>query len=126
LFLGIEQAVDKKKIYDVARAIQFYVEQNGYSVTRELVGHGIGKKLHEDPPVPNFVPPLLSRKNYPNVKLENGMAIAIEPMVQMGKKEVVTAKDGWTVTTVDGLPAAHFEHTVIINDGKPLILTLRN
>ena len=126
LMLGIEQAVPKKKVYDIARAIQEYVEQKGYSVTRELVGHGIGTHLHEDPPVPNFVPPLLHRQQYPNLKLEKGMALAIEPMVHAGKKEVRTAGDGWTVFTADGRPAAHFEHTVIVDNGRPLILTLRN
>lgn len=126
LFLGIEQAVESNKLYEISRAIQNHCERNGYSVTRELVGHGIGKKLHEEPPVPNFVPPLLHRNKYPNVKLMSGMAIAIEPMVHAGRKEVYTAKDGWTVFTADRSPAAHFEHTIIINNGKPLILTLRD
>jgi methionyl aminopeptidase len=126
LFQGIEKAVAGNKIYDISRAIQTYVESNGYSVTRELVGHGIGKQLHEEPPVPNFVPPLLHRTKYPNIKLTSGMALAIEPMVHQGRKEVVTAMDGWTVVTVDGLPSAHFEHTVIVSDNKPIILTLRN
>lgn len=126
LFLGIEQAVENNKVYDISRAVQTHCEKNGYSLTRELVGHGIGKKLHEEPPVPNFVPPLLHRNKYPNVKLQNGMAIAIEPMVHEGKKEVYTARDGWTIITGDRSPAAHFEHTIVVNNGKPLILTLRN
>lgn len=126
LMKGIENALQNNKVYDISKAIQEHCEQNGYSLTRELVGHGIGKRLHEEPPVPNFVPPLLHRNKYPNMKLINGMALAIEPMVQMGRKEVYTSKDGWTVITVDKLPAAHFEHTVIINDNKPLILTLRD
>ncbi len=126
LMLGIEAAVENNKIYDVSKAIQTHCEQNGYSLTRELVGHGIGKKLHEEPPVPNFVPPLLHRKKYPNVKLLSGMAIAIEPMVHIGKKEVFTEQDGWTIITSDRSPAAHFEHTIVIDKNKPLILTLRN
>lgn len=126
LFLGINQAVEHNKIYDISRAIQDHCEANGYSLTRELVGHGIGRKLHEEPAVPNFVPPLLHRNKYPNVRLMNGMAIAIEPMVHQGKKEVYTARDGWTIITSDKEPAAHFEHTIVVDNGKPLILTLRN
>ncbi|MFA6570670.1 MAG: type I methionyl aminopeptidase [Bacteroidota bacterium] len=126
LFLGIEQAKSKNKVYDISRAIQEYVEMNGFSVTRELVGHGIGKNLHEEPPIPNFVPPLLHRSKYPNVRLESGMTIAIEPMVHAGSRFVKTARDGWTVYTADGKPAAHFEHTIAINEGNPIILTLRN
>lgn len=126
LFLGIEQAVSRNKVYDISRSIQVYVEKHGYSLTRELVGHGIGKFLHEDPPVPNFVPPLLHRNQYPNVKLTRGMALAIEPMVHAGRKEVIKGKDGWTVMTADRQPSAHFEHTVVVEDGKPLILTLRD
>ncbi|TAL69481.1 MAG: type I methionyl aminopeptidase [Bacteroidetes bacterium] len=126
LMLGIEKAVSKNKVYDISRAIQEFVEGKGYSVTRELVGHGIGKNLHEEPPVPNFVPPLLHRSKYPNIKLEKGMALAIEPMVHQGTKFVKTEADGWTVRTVDGKPAAHFEHTVIVDDNYPLILTVRD
>ena len=126
LMLGIEKAVSKNKVYDISRAVQEFVEMRGYSVTRELVGHGIGKNLHEEPPVPNFVPPLLHRSKYPNIKLEKGMALAIEPMVHAGTKFVRTESDGWTVRTVDGKPAAHFEHTVIVEDKYPLILTVRD
>ena len=126
LMLGIEQAVEGKKIYDIARAIQTHVEKQGFSVVRELVGHGIGQNLHEEPPVPNFVPGLLHRSRYPNVKLRNGMALAIEPMVNMGQFQVHTAADGWTVYTADGKPSAHFEHTVVIDGKKPLILTMMN
>ncbi len=125
LYKGLEQAVAKNKLYDISKAIQDHCESKGYSLTRELTGHGIGRELHEPPSIPNFVPPLLHRSNYPNIKLQSGMALAIEPMVHMGAKEVVTLKDGWTVVTKDGSPAAHFEHTVIVQDGKPLILTLR-
>jgi len=126
LMQGIKQAVEKNKIYDIARAVQTHVENNGFNVTRELVGHGIGKKLHEEPPVPNFVPPLLHRSQYPNVKLINGMILAIEPMVHAGGKNIKTARDGWTVVTADKSPAAHFEHTIVIDNGKPIILTLRD
>lgn len=126
LFKGIEQAIDGNKLYDVSRAIQSHAESNGFSLTRELVGHGIGKELHEEPPVPNFVPPLLQRKRFPNVKLLSNMAIAIEPMVHAGRQQVKTLRDGWTYVTADGSPAAHFEHTVIIDKGKANILTLRD
>ncbi|MCX6152965.1 MAG: type I methionyl aminopeptidase [Candidatus Kapabacteria bacterium] len=126
LFLGLAQAITGNKVYDISREIQTFVENNGFSLTRELVGHGIGKKLHEDPPIPNFVPPLLSRKNYPNLKLMRGMALAIEPMVHAGTHKVKNLDDGWTVKTADSSPAAHFEHTVIVDNSKPVILTLRD
>ncbi len=126
LMLGISQALDKNKVYDISRAIQEYVEGKGYSLTRELVGHGIGKNLHEEPAIPNFVPPLLHRSRFPNMKLASGMTMAIEPMVHLGEKEVYTANDGWTIITADGSPAAHFEHTVVVDSEKPIILTLRD
>lgn len=126
LMLAIEQAIEKNKVFDISKAVQAHVEKHGFNVTRELVGHGIGKNLHEEPPVPNFIPPLLHRSQYPNVKLLNGMALAIEPMVHAGGKEIKTAKDGWTIITADRSPAAHFEHTVVINNNKALILTLRD
>lgn len=126
LALGIEQAVDGNKVYEIGRAIQAHVEKNGFSVVRELVGHGIGQHLHEEPPVPNFVPGLLHRSQYPNVKLTTGMALAIEPMVNMGSFHVHTASDEWTVYAADGKPSAHFEHTVLIDGKTPRILTLMN
>jgi len=126
LALGIEQAVDGNKVYEIGRAVQAHVEKNGFSVVRELVGHGIGQHLHEEPPVPNFVPGLLHRSQYPNVKLTTGMALAIEPMVNMGSFHVHTASDGWTVYAADGKPSAHFEHTVLIDGKTPRILTLMN
>lgn len=125
LFKGIEKAMEGNKVYDISRAVQTYVEGYGYSVTRELVGHGIGDKLHDDPPVPNFVPLLLHRKDYPNMKLMKGLAIAIEPMVHLGAKDTFTADDGWTVYTKDRKAAAHWEHTIVIDNGKPIIMTLR-
>ncbi len=126
LALGIEQAVDGNKVYEIGRAIQAHVEKNGFSVVRELVGHGIGQHLHEEPPVPNFVPGLLHRSQYPNVKLTTGMALAIEPMVNMGSFHVHTASDEWTVYAADGKPSAHFEHTVLVDGKTPRILTLMN
>lgn len=123
LRLAIEQAVEGNRMYDISRAVQTCVEKQGFSVVRELVGHGIGRHLHEEPPVPNFVPGLLHRSRYPNVKLRSGMALAIEPMVNMGSFQVHTASDSWTVYAADGKPSAHFEHTVVIQGNKPLILT---
>jgi methionyl aminopeptidase len=120
LQLGIENAVAGNHLEDISFAIQDYVEQNGFSVVRDLVGHGIGTKLHEDPAVPNY-----GRKGKGPL-LRDGMTLAIEPMVNAGTYKVFTAKDGWTVYTSDGKPSAHFEHTVVITDGKPEILTLSN
>jgi methionyl aminopeptidase len=122
---GIEMAVEGNNVYSISRAIQTYVESNGFNVTRELVGHGIGKRLHEEPPIPNFVPSLLARKQYPNVKLVSRMTLAIEPMVHLGDYKVITKSDGWTVCTADGSPAAHFEHTIVVTKDKPIILTYR-
>lgn len=117
LYKGIEHAVDGKRVGDVSNSIQTYCESNGYSVVRELVGHGIGRAMHEAPEVPNY-----GKKGY-GVLLKSGMCIAIEPMINMGKKRVVFEKDGWTVRTVDRLPSAHFEHTVAIRQGKADILS---
>ena len=125
LLKGVEQAIEGNKLYDISRAVQEHCESNGYSLTRELTGHGIGEHLHEPPSVPNFVPPLLHRNNFPNVKLMTGMALAIEPMGHMGRKEVRELEDGWTIVTRDGSPAAHYEHTIVVQENKPLILTLR-
>ncbi len=120
LHLGIENALAGNHLEDISSAIQEYVEENGFSVVRDLVGHGIGTKLHEDPSVPNF------GKKGKGPLLRNGMTLAIEPMVNAGTYKVFTAKDGWTVYTSDGKPSAHFEHTIAITDGKPEILTLLN
>jgi len=117
LYIGIANAVEGKRVGDVSNAIQSYCEGNGYSVVRELVGHGIGKEMHEAPEVPNF-----GKKGY-GPMLKTGMCIAIEPMINMGKKRVVFEKDGWTVRTVDRRPSAHFEHTVAIRQGKADILS---
>jgi len=117
LYLGIAAALPGNRVTDISRAVQDYVEGNGFSVVREFVGHGVGRAMHEEPQVPNFV----DRKM--NDKLCPGMTIAIEPMVNAGRPEVKILKDGWTVVTQDGSLSAHFEHTVLITDGEPEILT---
>jgi len=117
LYLGIEQTKLNNRIGDISFAIQQHAEKNGYGVVRELVGHGLGKNLHEDPQVPNY------GKKGTGPKLRDGMVIAIEPMINMGKKDVKQANDGWTIITKDGLPSAHFEHDVAIVNGKPEILS---
>jgi len=117
LYTGISNAVEGKRIGDVAHAIQVYCENRGYSVVRELVGHGIGKEMHEAPEVPNY-----GKKGHGPL-LKNGMCIAIEPMINMGTKNVRFEKDGWTVRTRDGKPSAHFEHTVAIRPDKADILS---
>lgn len=116
LDLGIEACKEGKRIGDVANAIQTFCEHHGYSVVREMCGHGIGKKMHEDPEVPNYG----RRGTGPLIK--NGMCIAIEPMINLGSKNIVIERDGWTCRTKDRKPSAHFEHTVAVIDGaaKPL------
>lgn len=120
LYEGIAQAMPGNRVVDISRAIQRYVEGHGFSIVREFVGHGVGKSVHEEPQVPNFVEP---GKSSP--KLRPGMTIAIEPMVNAGRPEVKILKDGWTVVTVDAQLSAHFEHTVLITEGEPEILTCR-
>jgi methionyl aminopeptidase len=117
LYLGIEQATEGKRVGDVGYAIQSYVERFGYGVVRELVGHGVGRNLHESPEVPNY------GKRGQGPKLREGIVIAIEPMITLGKRAVVQEKDGWTIRTTDRKPAAHFEHTVLVRKGKAEILT---
>ncbi len=117
LDIGVNQAHIGKRIGDIASAIQQYVERNGFSVVRELVGHGLGKKLHEDPEVPNY------GKRGSGSKLMEGLVIAIEPMVNMGKKGVLQAQDGWTIYSEDNSPSAHFEHTVAVTKAGPEMLT---
>jgi len=114
---GIAAAVSGNRVTDISRAIQTYVEAHGFSVVREFVGHGVGRSMHEEPQVPNFVDPKS------NQKLRSGMTLAIEPMVNTGQAGVKILKDGWTVVTQDGLLSAHFEHTVLITEGEPEILT---
>lgn len=117
LYKGIEQARPGKRIGDIGNAIQTHAENNRFSVVRELVGHGIGKSLHEEPQVPNY------GKAGKGIELKEGMTIAIEPMINMGKKDVYQLNDGWTIVTKDMLPSAHFEHTVAILKEKTEILT---
>jgi methionyl aminopeptidase len=117
LYEGIAQALPGNRVADISRAIQNYVEGNGYSVVREFVGHGVGRTMHEEPQVPNFVDGKKSEK------LRPGMTIAIEPMVNAGRPDVKILKDGWTVVTQDGSLSAHFEHTVLVTEGEPEILT---
>lgn len=117
LYEGIAQAVPGNRVVDISRAIQNYVEHNGFSVVREFVGHGVGRTMHEDPQVPNFVDGKRTEK------LRPGMTIAIEPMVTAGLPGVKVLNDGWTVVTLDGSLSAHFEHTVLITEGEPEILT---
>jgi methionyl aminopeptidase len=117
LYKAIEVAVVGNRLGDIGDAVQSYAEKNGYSVVRELVGHGIGQSLHEAPEVPNY-----GRKGT-GLKLQEGLVIAIEPMINMGKKAIVQEKDGWTIRTADNLPSAHFEHTVAIGKNKADILS---
>ena len=118
LYRGIEKATPGNTIGDIGYAVQTHAESNGYSVVRELVGHGIGESLHEEPQVPNYGVP---NKGY---KLHAGMCIAIEPMINLGRKEIYTAKDGWTILTADGKASAHFEHTIAILEDGPQILSM--
>ena len=117
LYKGIEQAVSGNRIGDIGYAIQSYVEQFGYGVVRELVGHGVGRKMHEDPQVPNY------GKRGTGTKLSEGIVIAIEPMITFGKKDIIQERDGWTIKTKDRKPAAHFEHDVAVCNGKAEILS---
>jgi methionyl aminopeptidase len=119
LYLGIEKARAGNRLGDVCSAIEKHVTQNGYSVVREFVGHGVGRKLHEEPQIPNF------GKAGTGPLLKAGMTLAIEPMVNMGKCDVKILKDGWTVVTRDAKPSAHFEHTVLVTEDEPEILTCR-
>lgn len=117
LFIGINQAVKGNRIGDIGYAIQMHAEHSGFSVVRELVGHGVGRNLHEKPEVPNY-----GRRGR-GAKIEEGLVIAIEPMINLGIKEVVQESDGWTIRTRDKKPSAHFEHTIAVIDGKPEILS---
>ncbi|MEW6067798.1 MAG: type I methionyl aminopeptidase [Nitrospirota bacterium] len=120
LYIGIEHARDHNRVSDISYSIQRHVESNGFSVVRAFVGHGIGRSLHEDPPVPNFGNP----GRGPRLKI--GMTLAIEPMVNYGGYEVTVLEDGWTAVTLDGKLSAHFEHTVLITSDGPKILTKSN
>lgn len=118
LYEGISKAVTGNRIGDISAAVQAFVEANGFHVVRDFVGHGIGRDMHEEPQVPNFGKPGLGPR------LQAGMALAIEPMVNVGTHEVVVMPDRWTVITKDGSLSAHFEHTIVVTEGQPEILTL--
>ena len=117
LTLGIEQAKPGNYVSDIGHAIQSFVEPKGFSIVRELVGHGIGTQLHEEPQVPNYGVPGMGDE------LKEGMCLAIEPMINCGRKEVYTAEDGWTIKTKDGYNSAHFEHTITIRENGAEILS---
>ena len=118
LYLGIEKATTGNRVGDISFAIQSHTEKkHGYGVVRELVGHGLGRSLHEDPQVPNY------GKRGTGPKLKENIVLAIEPMINMGKKEVYTESDGWTVRTIDGKPSVHFEHDVCVKKDKAIILS---
>jgi methionyl aminopeptidase len=117
LYKGIEQFVNGNRVGDVGYAIQKHTEKNGYGVVRELVGHGLGKTMHEDPQMPNY------GKKGRGKKFVEGMTVAIEPMINMGTKSIKQLPDGWTILTADGLPSIHFEHDVALVDGKPRLLS---
>ena len=120
LMKGIEVAIEGNYVSDIGHAVQSYVESHGYSVVRDLVGHGIGTELHEEPQVPNYGMPKRGHR------LQAGMCIAIEPMINAGTKEIITDSDGWTVRTRDGKPSAHFEHTIAITKNGARILSVSN
>jgi methionyl aminopeptidase len=117
LYLGIEQAIAGKRIGDIGHAVQSFAEANGYGVVRELVGHGVGKSLHEAPEVPNF------GRRGTGMQMLEGLVIAIEPMINLGTKNVKQMKDGWTIQTADGKPSAHYEHTIVVRKNKAEILS---
>lgn len=117
-FEGIKKAYAGNHLYDISNAIDAYISQFGYGIVRDLVGHGIGTELHEDPQIPNF------RQSRRGLKLQPGMTLAIEPMINMGRADVEWLSDDWTVVAEDGLPSAHYENTILITDGEPEILTM--
>ena len=117
LYRGIENAVSGKRIGDIGYAIQEHAEKNDYGVVREMIGHGIGKNLHESPEVPNY------GRRGSGIKLKKGLVIAIEPMINMGTRDIMQHSDGWTITTLDKKPSAHFEHTVVVREGEAEILS---
>jgi len=117
LFLGIEQAIDGRRIGDIGNAVQLHAERQGYSVVREMVGHGLGKNLHEAPEVPNY-----GRRGR-GVMIKKGLVLCIEPMINMGSKYIKQDNDGWTIRTLDGKPSAHYELAVVVDKGKAEILS---
>jgi methionyl aminopeptidase len=117
LYIGIKQMVSGNRIGDISHAIQVHAEKHGYGVVRELVGHGLGRSMHEEPEVPNY------GKRGDGPKIREGMVLAIEPMINMGTKNVRQLADGWTIVTADNKPSAHFEHDVAVVNGQPEILS---
>jgi methionyl aminopeptidase len=117
LYKGIEKALAGNRLGDISSAVQQYAESNHFTVVRELVGHGIGKNLHEAPEVPNY------GKRGQGIKLQEGLLLAIEPMINMGTRNIVQEEDGWTIRTRDKKPSAHFEHTVVVRKNKAEVLT---
>ncbi|MBL7930716.1 MAG: type I methionyl aminopeptidase [Bacteroidia bacterium] len=117
LYLGIQQMISGNRIGDISFAIQQHAEKHGYGVVRELVGHGLGRNMHEEPEVPNY------GKRGDGPKIKEGMVLAIEPMINLGTKNIRQLNDGWTIVTTDGKPSVHFEHDVAVVDGKPEILS---
>lgn len=117
LYKGIEQAISGNRIGDIGYAIQAHIEKQGYGVVRKLVGHGLGKDMHEEPDVPNY-----GRRGI-GIKLKENLVLAIEPMINLGTKDIYVDSDGWTVRTMDGKPSVHFEHDVCIKKGQALILS---
>lgn len=126
LWVGIRASVMPNETKDVSLAIQDFIERKGYGVVRDYTGHGVGRKMHEEPQMPNWWPPRKSRKQrgWQSYKLQPGMTYALEPMVNAGREETRELDDKWTVVTCDGAWCAHFEHTIAITDGDPIILTL--
>ena len=117
-FEGIKAAVEGSHLFDISNRIDSYISQFGYGIVRELVGHGIGTKLHEDPQIPNFA------QRRKGLKLRAGMTLAVEPMINMGRCDVEWLSDDWTVVSADGSLSAHYENTILVTDGEPEILTL--
>ncbi len=118
LYIGLMQALHKRRVGDVSEAVQKHVESAGFAVITNFVGHGVGRSLHEDPQIPNF------GKSGHGPQFRKGMAICIEPMVNMKSSHIRMGKDGWTALAVDGMPSAHFEHTLLVDEGRPEILTI--
>jgi methionyl aminopeptidase len=117
LYVGMDAMIENNRIGDIGNAIESYIKLHGYGIVRELVGHGLGENLHEEPEVPNY-----GRKGVGKI-IKNGLVLAIEPMINLGTQKINLDEDGWTIVTLDGLPSAHFEHNIALIDGKPEILS---
>ena len=117
LYKGIEVMIENNRIGDIGNAIQSYISLHGYGIVRELVGHGLGKNLHEEPEVPNY------GRNGTGKSIKNGLVLAIEPMINLGTEKISLDNDGWTIVTLDNSPSAHFEHNIALINGKPEVLS---